>query len=987
VDFLGKILGRRRREDAVRLLRERHQRFRELIARNNRVLELIADAEEKLSGEFIFDRQYLRDLAAELAQSTRSVVYSLNAITDNSYPALSGTLEAIDTEVEAVIEDRVLAPDTPFVIPLAEASNHSTDATGEKMARLGELRSKQCCRTPDGFVISAAAYQRLWDEVAAAADLGDWLELPADCEESALEEAAAHLQKHLAQARLPEDLARAIRAAVAALEKEHPGTTLAVRSSALGEDGVLSFAGQYRTLLGVPPAEVLSAYLDVLVSLYSPEAMRYRHHNRMPPARGLMAVGCLCMVDAQAAGVLYTLDPAQPQREVLLVTACHGLGKLVVEGTGGTDRFVLSRARPHEVMSRSVARKEWQYALRPGGGIERVPVPPAQVAAPSLSDAHLSELAALGLRIEAERRGAQDIEWALDREGKLIVLQARPLRLAPQGEPVERDFSSVGDQHPVLLRRRGEVACRGIAHGRVCLIEERTKFDELPAGAVLVARHSKPILAAVLAKASAVITDIGTATGHLATIARELRVPTIVDTETATQVLRDGQEVTVDAEENVVYEGRVKELVHYGLLASASYQDALEFRLLRRMLRSIAPLHLRDPDSPHFSAEACTTYHDVIRFAHEKAVQELTTGQSLRATGRSEEAHQLELAVPLDLLLIDLGGGLEEGVTSKSVQPDQVLSLPLRALVEGLSAEGVWNSGPADMDLDGLMASATRASLTGPLTPPPRHNLALISTNYLNLNLKLGYHFNTVACYLSEQRNDNFIHFRFAGGVTEMTRRARRAEILQQILERYDFVVERTGDLVIGSVKKVSADAMVERMQMIGRLIGFTRQLDVFLRDEDRVEQCVNGFMKGEYNPTPRCLEMKTLAEVLVLDDESIVCERLKDYLEKSGYLVETFGDSQQAIERLQEKRFDVVISDLKMKGPTGLDIMHCVRRQNRGTQVIIITGYATMEAAREAEYCDVADFILKPLQLEHLGAAVKKAARKAARLRKRADQ
>ena len=132
---------------------------------------------------------------------------------------------------------------------------------------------------------------------------------------------------------------------------------------------------------------------------------------------------------------------------------------------------------------------------------------------------------------------------------------------------------------------------------------------------------------------------------------------------------------------------------------------------------------------------------------------------------------------------------------------------------------------------------------------------------------------------------------------------------------------------------------------------------------------------------------MQARVEILVLDDESIVCERLKDYLENQGYLVETFGDSEQAIDRLRQKCFDVVITDLKMKGPTGLDIVHFIRQQDQHTQTIIITGFATMEAARDAEYCEVVDFIHKPFQLDQVGAAVKKAAKKAVRLRKQVDQ
>ena len=129
---------------------------------------------------------------------------------------------------------------------------------------------------------------------------------------------------------------------------------------------------------------------------------------------------------------------------------------------------------------------------------------------------------------------------------------------------------------------------------------------------------------------------------------------------------------------------------------------------------------------------------------------------------------------------------------------------------------------------------------------------------------------------------------------------------------------------------------------------------------------------------------MQNRGEVLVLDDEEIVCERLKAHLENNGFQVETFTESQRAIDRLSEKSFDVVITDLKMEGPSGLDVLQFVRNRMQGTQVIMITGYASIEAAREADYTGVYDFILKPFQLEEMGKLVKKAAKKAIKLKGR---
>jgi DNA-binding NtrC family response regulator len=125
---------------------------------------------------------------------------------------------------------------------------------------------------------------------------------------------------------------------------------------------------------------------------------------------------------------------------------------------------------------------------------------------------------------------------------------------------------------------------------------------------------------------------------------------------------------------------------------------------------------------------------------------------------------------------------------------------------------------------------------------------------------------------------------------------------------------------------------------------------------------------------------MREQIKVLVLDDEQIVCERLQDYFEKKGIYVETFNESQKALERLKEKTFDVIVTDLKMQGPTGIDVLVAVKKESYKSEVIIITGYGSFETFREAEYVGAFDFIAKPFQMSEIYNLVKKAASKARR-------
>ena len=152
----------------------------------------------------------------------------------------------------------------------------------------------------------------------------------------------------------------------------------------------------------------------------------------------------------------------------------------------------------------------------------------------------------------------------------------------------------------------------------------------------------------------------------------------------------------------------------------------------------------------------------------------------------------------------------------------------MKALLEGLSESGMWETNPVAVDLGSFMSSFTRtfsSSLAGP--EDVGRNLAVISNHYMNLHLRLGYHFNMLDAYIGDELNDNYIYFRFLGGVSNVARRSRRARFIAEVMECFDFRVEVHGDLVVGRIKKMSKERMVSRMKVLGGLVGYTRQLDI----------------------------------------------------------------------------------------------------------------------------------------------------------------
>ena len=362
---------------------------------------------------------------------------------------------------------------------------------------------------------------------------------------------------------------------------------------------------------------------------------------------------------------------------------------------------------------------------------------------------------------------------------------------------------------------------------------------------MLVTKYTAPWLARIVPKAAAIIAERGSAAGHLATIAREFRVPTLVGVEGAMELLKEGMKITVDTKGRVIYDGRVSELLRYELMQSLAFEDAPEFRLLRRLLSRIAPLHLIDPTAPDFTAQGCRSVHDVIRFIHEKAVEELMDLPGLVKRFKGVHIFTLVSDIPLGLKILDLGGGIDPEATGNRLHPEQIRSAPLKALWEGLSGPGVWSTEPVPVDFKGMMSSLTKTWAETPGAPAVSgFNLAVISETYMNLHLRLGYHFNLVDARIDPDPQRNHIYFRFVGGVTDLTRRSRRAQLLANILSQYHFKVDTKGDLVVAKVLHLPREDLERRLMVLGRLIGFTRQLDIQLRSDEDIPEFVEAFFE-----------------------------------------------------------------------------------------------------------------------------------------------
>jgi pyruvate,water dikinase len=819
------------------------RRFQKILGVNNQILDLMAEMGGKLGGSYVFDRHYIESSCQRAVHLAHNLIYNLDIIAPKKYSVLSDVFNRISSEIEEELAGKLVIPQTDYVMPYHLITRDFADVVGAKNANVAELKNLLHLTAPEGFAITTRAFQCFMDHNG----LRDRVKtIIADWETGNLsgEQASAEIQALIMAGTTPPQVNQAVHSALKRLRKTAGGEDffLAVRSSAWGEDSELSFAGQYKSLLNQPAKDLLECYKTVLASTYSASAMEYRQQTRFAEHEVAMAVGCQLMIDAKMSGVMYTLDPRFPERDLALITATWGLGAPLVAGQATADEYTVSRKPAHPVTGFEIVRKAEQLVAKEGGGCEFRPVRQDRQAKPCLGDQETRRIAETGLMIERYFRKPQDIEWAVDQDDNLFILQARPLNVKGHMAKLVCDIASILKTYPVVFTNKGVVAQNGIATGNVFVVNSDEDLDRFPQGAILVAKYTSPRFAKVARKANGILTDVGSVTGHMATIAREFRIPTIVDTGIATQLLHQGQEVTVDAEDNVVYEGTIKELCYYEFTEEA-FEESYEYRLLRRILKRITPLNLLDPHDKNFVPSACQTLHDITRFVHEKAVETLIDLNYYHHHDPDVVARKMKWHIPLDLVLIDIGGGINERSDASTVGLDEIVSVPMQAFLEGLAVPGAWSSDPASVDFGSFMSSLTRTFSSHLATPKyVGQNLAVISKEYANISLRLGYHFNMIDMYVGDNANDNYAYFRFLGGVTDPARRSRRARFIRDILARNDFRVDIRQDLVVGRIKKLSAKRMVEKILLLGQLVAFTRQLDVQMGSDERIVTFVEGF-------------------------------------------------------------------------------------------------------------------------------------------------
>ncbi len=461
-----------------------------------------------------------------------------------------------------------------YVVSLDKLGVHDVEHVGGKNASLGEMISNLAgagVSVPGGFATTAQAYRDfleqsgLNDKIHAALDALDVDDI------NALTKTGAQIRQWVMEAEFPARLDSEIRTAFAEMAAGNDNMAVAVRSSATAEDlPDASFAGQQETFLNIRGVDnVIRAAKEVFASLFNDRAIAYRVHQGFDHKLVALSAGVQRMVRSETgtAGVMFTLDTESGFRDVVFITGAYGLGETVVQGAVNPDEFyvhkhTLQAGRP-AILRRNLGSKAIKMVYgeeaKAGRSVKTVEVDRAERARFCLTDAEVSELAKQAMIIEQHYQRPMDIEWAKDGDdGKLYIVQARP-------ETV-KSRSSANVMERYLLKEKGTVLVEGraigqrIGAGKVRVINDVSEMDKVQPGDVLVSDMTDPDWEPVMKRASAIVTNRGGRTCHAAIIARELGIPAVVGCGNATQVLKDGQGVTVSCAEGdtgFIFEGEL----------------------------------------------------------------------------------------------------------------------------------------------------------------------------------------------------------------------------------------------------------------------------------------------------------------------------------------------------------------------------------------------------------------------------------------------
>jgi len=436
------------------------------------------------------------------------------------------------------------------VVWFKDVSKKDIPTVGGKGANLGEM-TQAGIPVPQGFIVTADAYFKFVEASGIEGKIRELLK-PLNIHDSKqLQDIAAKIMDVIVGTPMPADIISDIKRSYTEMGKG----LVAVRSSATAEDlPEASFAGQQATFLNIEEeGEVVSEVQECWASLFGARAIFYRQEQGFDHFKVGIAVPVQRMIQSEASGVMFTVDPMTSDTSKITIEAVLGLGEMIVSGDVTPDHYVVSK-KDLKITKKEIKKQEWKLVRdEKAGGDDpniKIVLTPEEQASAKITDEEIISLAKMGKKLEDHYAFPQDVEWARQ-GGELFIVQTRPVTTIKEGTEAARKTTA-----PVIVS--GAPASPGIASGKVKLVSDPSQIDKVLEGDVLVAEMTTPDFVPAMKRASAIVTDRGGRTAHAAIVSRELGIPCIVGAEGATATLKDDQVITVDGTTGKVYDGKIE---------------------------------------------------------------------------------------------------------------------------------------------------------------------------------------------------------------------------------------------------------------------------------------------------------------------------------------------------------------------------------------------------------------------------------------------
>jgi pyruvate,water dikinase len=460
-----------------------------------------------------------------------------------------------------------------FVKWFSELDKNSGSVAGGKGANLAEIYNLKVA-VPPGFVVTAMAYSYFIKKAGLDKKIRELLGKINYEDTAELDRITKEIRNLIVKAKFPKEMENEIIEAYDTLGTEEPDFTsgdvsklikssdepifVAVRSSATTEDlAEASFAGQQDSFMNVKGnAEIIENMKKCFASLFTSRATYYRNKKGFKHEDAKLAVVVQKMIDSDKSGVIFSKDPSYKKNDVI-IEAVWGLGEGIVSGQITPDRYIVS---PNlEILEKIIADKRIAITRDASGNQEIVKLKEQRANAQVLNEREIKNLAETALMLESHYKKPQDIEFAIENENVYIV-QTRPITTIEKR--VEEEASNVKGE--VILTGLG--ASPGIASGKIRIIHEMQDLDKMKAGDVLVTTMTNPDMVVSMQRAAAIVTDDGGLTAHAAIVSREMGIPAVVGTHTATTKLKEGEIITVDGTTGKIYKGKTSEDVKQDIM-------------------------------------------------------------------------------------------------------------------------------------------------------------------------------------------------------------------------------------------------------------------------------------------------------------------------------------------------------------------------------------------------------------------------------------